>query len=155
MASQSDNIKIICQNRKAQHDYHLQETLEAGLVLTGPEVKSLRLGRANLKDSYALPRAGELFLYKLHISPYENSPLQDQNPIRVRKLLLHKHEIKRLMGKIQEKGLTLIPVKLYFRAGRGKVELALAKGKKLYDKREAIRKKDLKREVERTRREKN
>jgi len=155
MASKSENIKIICQNRKAQHDYHLQETLEAGLVLTGPEVKSLRLGRANLKDSYAQPKAGELFLHHLHISPYENSPLPEQNPTRTRKLLLHKHEIKRLIGKIQEKGLTLIPVKLYFKDGRGKVELALAKGKKLYDKREAIRKKDLKREADRARREKN
>jgi SsrA-binding protein len=155
MAANSESIKIICQNRKARHDYQLQESLEAGLVLTGPEVKSLRLGRANLKDSYAQPKAGELFLYQLHISPYENSRLQEQNPLRVRKLLLHRQEIKRLIGKIHEKGLTLIPVKLYFRDGRAKVELALARGKKHFDKREAIRSKDLKREAERARRGKN
>lgn len=145
----SEHIKIICQNRKAHHDYQIQETIEAGLILTGPEVKSLRLGRANLKDSYARTKAGEVFLYEVHISPYENSPLNEQNPTRTRKLLLHKQEIKRLTGKIQEKGFTLVPLRIYFRKGKAKVELALAKGKKLYDKREAIRKRDMKREADR------
>jgi len=154
MTSTSDRIKLVSQNRKARHDYHIQETIEAGLVLTGPEVKSLRLGRANLKDSYAQPKGGELFLHQVHISPYENSPLGDQDPTRTRKLLLHQHEIRRLAGKIQEKGLTLIPLRLYFRGGKAKIELALAKGKKSYDKRETIRKRDLEREAEQSIRQK-
>ena len=149
MTSPSERIKLVSQNRKARHDYHIQETVEAGLVLTGPEVKSLRLGRANLKDSYAQPKSGEIFLHQVHISPYENSPLGDQDPTRTRKLLLHKQEIRRMIGKIQEKGLTVVPLKLYFQGGKAKVELALAKGKKLYDKREAIKKKDMKREADR------
>jgi SsrA-binding protein len=154
MTSTSDRIKLVSQNRKARHDYHIQETIEAGLVLTGPEVKSLRLGRANLKDSYAQPKSGELFLHQVHISPYENSPLGDQDPTRTRKLLLHQHEIRRLAGKIQEKGLTLIPLRLYFRGGKAKIELALAKGKKSYDKRETIRKRDLERDAEQSIRQK-
>jgi SsrA-binding protein len=154
MMSTSDRIKLVSQNRKARHDYHIQETIEAGLVLTGPEVKSLRLGRANLKDSYAQPKSGELFLHQVHISPYENSPLGDQDPTRTRKLLLHQHEIRRLAAKIQEKGLTLIPLRLYFRGGKAKIELALAKGKKSYDKRETIRKRDLEREAEQSIRQK-
>jgi SsrA-binding protein len=145
----AEHVKLVCQNRKAYHDYDIRETLEAGVMLTGPEVKSLRLGRGNLKDSYAKPKGTEVFLYEVHISPYENSPLQEQNPTRPRKLLLHKQEIKRLTGKIQEKGLTLIPLRIYFSKGKAKVELALARGKKLYDKREAIREKDMKREAER------
>lgn len=145
----AEHIKIICQNRKAHHDYQIQETIEAGLVLSGPEVKSLRLGRANLKDSYARSKGGEVFLYDVHISPYENSPLHEQDPTRTRKLLLHKQEIRRMTSKIKEKGLTVIPLKLYFLDGKAKVELALAKGKKLYDKREAIKKKDMKREADR------
>lgn len=154
MTSTSDRIKLVSQNRKARHDYHIQETVEAGLVLTGPEVKSLRLGRANLKDSYAQPKSGELFLHQVHISPYENSPLGDQDPTRTRKLLLHQHEIRRLVSKIKEKGLTLIPLRLYFRGGKAKIELALAKGKKSYDKRETIRKRDLDREAEQDLRQK-
>ena len=147
--NQSEHIKLICQNRKAHHDYQIEETVEAGMILTGPEVKSLRLGRANLKDSYAKPKEGEVFLYEVHIRPYENSPVSEQDPTRTRKLLLHKQEIRKLAGKIREKGFTLIPLRIYFRSGKVKVELALAKGKKLYDKREAIRKKDLKREDDR------
>jgi SsrA-binding protein len=150
----SDHTKIISQNRKARHDYEILETLEAGVVLNGPEVKSLRLGRANLKDGYARPKGGEVFLHEVHISPYENSPLQEQDPTRIRKLLLHKQEIRKLTGKIVEKGLTLVPLKLYFRKGKIKVELALVKGKKLYDKRESIRKRDLNRETERQIRDK-
>jgi SsrA-binding protein len=145
----SEHIKLVCQNRKAHHDYQIDETFEAGMVLSGPEVKSLRLGRANLKDSYAKPKEGEIFLYEVHISPYENAPLHEQNPTRTRKLLLHKQEIRRLIGKIREKGFTLVPLKIYFRSGKVKVELALAKGKKLFDKRETIRRKELKREAER------
>jgi SsrA-binding protein len=145
----AEHIKLVCQNRKARHDYEIQETVEAGLMLTGPEVKSLRLGQANLKDSYARPKLGEVFLHEVHISPYENSPLQDQDPTRTRKLLLHKQEIRRLTAKIQEKGFTLVPLRIYFRDGKAKVELALAKGKKMYDKREAIRKKDMKRDADR------
>ncbi len=145
----AEHIKLVCQNRKARHDYEIQETVEAGLMLTGSEVKSLRLGRANLKDSYARPKLGEVFLHEVHISPYENSPLQDQDPTRTRKLLLHKQEIRRLTAKIQEKGFTLVPLRIYFRDGKAKIELALAKGKKLYDKREAIRKKDMKRDADR------
>ncbi len=145
----TEHVKLVCQNRKARHDYEIQETIEAGLILTGPEVKSLRLGRANLKDSYARPKSGEVFLHEVHISPYENSPLHEQDPTRIRKLLLHKQEIRRLTGKIQEKGLTLVPLRIYFKEGKAKIELALAKGKKLYDKREAIRKRDMKREADR------
>jgi SsrA-binding protein len=145
----SEHVKLISQNRKARHDYEVQETLEAGIVLTGPEVKSLRLGRANLKDGYARSQGGEIFLHEIHISPYENSPLVEQDPTRPRKLLLHRQEIKKLTGKIVEKGLTLVPLRIYFRKGKVKVELALAKGKKLYDKRESIRKRDIERETER------
>jgi SsrA-binding protein len=145
----SEHVKLISQNRKARHEYEIQETFEAGLVLTGPEVKSLRLGRANLKDGYARAQGGEFFLHEVHISPYENSPLVEQDPTRRRKLLLHRQEIKKLTGKIIEKGLTLVPLRIYFRKGKVKVELALAKGKKLYDKRESIRKRDIEREAER------
>jgi len=145
----SEHIKLIGQNRKARHDYQILETIEAGVVLTGPEVKSLRLGRANLKDGYAKPKGGEVFLYEVHISAYENSPLHEQDPTRTRKLLLHQQEIRKLTGKIVEKGLTLVPLRIYFRDGKVKVELALAKGKKLYDKREAIREKDIRREADR------
>lgn len=150
----AENIKIICTNRKARHDYQVEEVIETGIVLTGPEVKSLRLGRANLKDSYAQVKGGEIFLLQTHISPYENSPLAEQQPTRMRKLLLHGREIKRLMGKVQEKGLTLVPLKLYFHKGKVKVELALVKGKKQYDKRETIRKRDEERDMQRAIREK-
>lgn len=149
-----ENIKIICTNRKARHDYQVEEVIETGIVLTGPEVKSLRLGRANLKDSYAQVKGGEIFLLQTHISPYENSPLPEQQPTRMRKLLLHGREIKRLMGKVQEKGLTLVPLKLYFHNGKVKVELALVKGKKQYDKRETIRKRDEQRDLQRALRDK-
>ncbi len=145
----SEHIKIICQNRKARHDYLIQETLEAGLVLTGPEVKSLRLGRANLQDGYAKPRGEEMFLYGVHINPYPNAPAHEQQPTRTRKLLLHKREIHRWLGKIQEKGLTVVPLKLYFSNGRAKVELALVKGKKKFDKREALKEKEMQRETDR------
>ncbi len=144
------SIKIVCQNRKAYHDYFIEETLEAGIVLLGSEVKSLRLGRANLKDSYARIMGGELFLVNAHISPYSKADgFSQHDPGRTRKLLLHKREIKRLMGKTQERGYTLIPTKIYFKDGKAKVEIALAKGKTLYDKRETMKRRAAKREIER------
>ena len=134
--------RIICQNKKALHEYEILETIEAGMVLVGSEVKSLRDGRANLKDSYARVKKGEVFLYGLHISPYTHASYNNHEPERVRKLLLHNYEIKRLTGKTQERGFSLIPLKIYFNQGRIKAELALARGKKLYDKRESLKKKE-------------
>ncbi len=150
MGKKPDGEKIICVNRKARHDYFIEETYEAGLVLTGSEVKSLREGKANLKDSYARFFRGEAFLVNCHISPYTAAHQFNHEPTRSRKLLLHKQELARLTGKVQAKGLTLIPLKLYFRNGRAKVELGLARGKKLYDKREVLKQKDARREVERS-----
>jgi len=142
--------KTIVTNRQARHDYFILETFEAGLALTGTEVKSLRAGRGNLKDSYAEIRGGEVFLVNCHISPYEFGNRYNHDPLRPRKLLLHKAEIRRLYGKTREKGLTLIPLELYFNErGRVKVELALAKGKKLYDKREEIARRDAERRARR------
>lgn len=141
--------KVICTNRQARHEYHLEETFEAGLVLQGTEVKSLRDGRANLKGSYASVDDGELYLYECHISPYPNGGYTNHEPMRARKLLMHTKEIRRLLGKTQERGLTLIPLKLYFLRGKAKVELALARGKKLYDKREDMKQRDADREIER------
>lgn len=146
-------IKIVAENRKARHDYHIHETFEAGLVLTGTEVKSLRAGRANLTDSYGRVEGQELFLVSAHISPYDQGNRFNHEPRRTRKLLMHKSEILRLLGKTREKGFTLIPIKLYFSHGLAKVELALASGKDLYDKREASAEKDAKREMERAMRD--
>jgi len=143
------HIKIICQNKKARHDYHIIEVIEAGMVLLGTEVKSLREGRANLKDSYARIRDGELYLVQAHISPYSHASYDNHDPERVRKLLVHKRELKRLTGKTQEKGLTLVPLKIYFKDGKAKIELALASGKKSYDKRETLKRQTQKREMER------
>lgn len=149
-----DEYKIVTQNRKARHDYEILETWEAGLVLQGTEVKSLRLGNANLKDSYARVQNGEVLLYNFHISPYEKESHFNHNPLRVRKLLLHRKEIRKLNGRVEEKGLTLAALKVYFKAGKAKVELGLARGKKLYDKREDIAKRDMKREMSRISRNK-
>ncbi|MBW1675928.1 MAG: SsrA-binding protein SmpB [Deltaproteobacteria bacterium] len=146
-------IKIICQNRKARYDYFIIDEYEAGMVLLGTEVKSLRLGQANLKDSYARVRGGEVFLYNMHIGAYPFAAYGNHDPLRPRKLLLHKDEIKRLTGKVEEKGQTLIPLQVYFREGKAKVTLALAKGRRKYDKRDAIRKREEKRELDRARRE--
>ena len=141
---------VISQNKKAFHDYHIVETMEAGIVLSGNEVKSLRLGKANLKDSYARIKDGELFIINLHISPYEQADgFSAPDPTRTRKLLLHKREILKLIGKTREKGFTLIPTKMYFKAGKAKVQIGLARGKTLYDKRETLKKKDLDREMDR------
>jgi SsrA-binding protein len=151
----AEGIKIIAENRKGRHDYHIEETFEAGIALTGTEVKSLRLGRANLRDSYAVVENGELFLYNMHISPYTHGNMFNHEPKRTRKLLMHKREIMRLLGQTQERGYTLIPLKVYFRRGKAKIELALAKGKKLYDKREAIARRDEKRRIDRILKEQN
>jgi len=151
----SNDIKVIADNRKARHDYHIEETFEAGMVLTGTEVKSLRAGRANLRDSYAAVENGELFLYNMHISPYTHGNMFNHDPKRTRKLLMHKREIMRLLGQTQEKGYTLVPLRVYFRRGIAKLELALARGKKLYDKREAIAKRDERRRIERILKERN
>jgi SsrA-binding protein len=141
--------KIIAQNRKARHDYEILETYEAGIALRGTEVKSLRDGRANLKDAYAAVREGEIWLYGVHISPYSHGNINNHDPERDRKLLMHRREIRRLVGKTKETGLTVVPLQLYFNHGKVKVELALAKGKKQYDKREAIAKRDAEREMKR------
>jgi SsrA-binding protein len=140
--------KIVCQNRKARHDYFIDEIYEAGIVLVGPEVKSLRGGRASLKDSYARVKNGELFLYNMHITPYPFAHHLDIEPTRIRKLLMEKREIKRLTGKTEEKGYSLIPLSVYLLRGIIKVEVALAKGKRKYDKRYALKEKEMKRELD-------
>jgi SsrA-binding protein len=143
--------KIVSKNKKAYHDYHIDQTLEAGIVLSGPEVKSLRAGKVNLRDGYALLKDGEVFLFNVHISTYSFATHINQEPLRVRKLLLHRREIRKLIGKLHEKGIALIPLKIYFiENGKAKVELGLARGKKLYDKRAALKEKDSNREMERT-----
>ena len=147
------HIKIIAENRKARYDYFIDEQLEAGLVLKGTEVKSLRIGKANLKDAYARVKNDEVFVYQMHIGPYPFAYHDNHDPLRPRKLLLHKREIKRLYGKVNEKGFTLIPLKLYFKEGKAKMMLALARGKRKYDKRETIRRRDEKRDMERARKE--
>lgn len=150
MPAKNQSIKIVAENRRARHDYHIHETFEAGIVLTGTEIKSLRGGRANLTDSYARIENGELFLISAHISPYDQGNRFNHEPRRNRKLLMHKSEMLRLLGKTREKGYTLVPLKIYLSHGLAKVELALASGKDLYDKRQAAAEKDAKREVERT-----
>ena len=142
------SIKIVCQNKKARHDYFIDDVMEAGMVLFGAEVKSLRDSRANLVDSYARIKNGEVFLYKMHISPYPFAHHIQLDPLRPRKLLLNKREIKRLIGKTEEKGYTLVPTKVYFAREKAKVEIALAKGKRKYDKRQSLKEKELKREVD-------
>ena len=140
--------KIVCQNRKARHDYFIDEIYEAGIVLIGPEVKSLREGRASLKDTYARVKNGELFLHNMHITPYPFAHHLNLDPTRTRKLLMQKREIKRLIGKTEEKGYSLIPLSVYLLRGIIKVELALAKGKRKYDKRYALKEKEMKRELD-------
>jgi len=139
--------KALATNRKARFDYHIEEVFEAGIALTGTEVKSLREGRANLKDSYAAVERDGVYLLNCHVSPYTPASRFNHHPLRPRKLLLHRFEIRRLIGKVQEKGLTLIPLSLYLKNGRVKVELALARGKKQYDRREDIKRRTQEREV--------
>ncbi len=146
--------KVISKNRKAWHDYDIEEAYEVGIVLTGTEVKSVRNARVNLKDSYARIDNGEIFLYNMHISPYEQGNRFNHEPLRIRKLLMHKMEISRLYGKIKEKGYALIPLKIYLTKGLVKIEMGLARGKKLYDKRRDIAERDSKREMERVFRDK-
>lgn len=149
----AEGIKVIAQNRRARHDYHIEDTIEAGLVLTGTEIKSIRAGRVNLKDSFARIQNGEVFLYNMHISPYEQGNRYNHDPLRTRKLLLHRREINKLIGLTKEKGYTLVPLKIYIKNGLAKLDLAIAKGKKLYDKREAMKKRDAEREAQRALRE--
>ena len=141
--------KIVVANRKAFHDYEIIERIEAGIVLNGTEVKSLRAGKANFKDSYARVVDGELFVVNLHISPYDHGSAWNHDPVRRRKLLLQKRESKRLIGKIEEKGLTIVPLSIYFRGSWAKIEIAIARGKKLYDKRKDIAKRDSDRDTQR------
>ena len=153
MCGKRENVKIImklvCQNRKAYHDYLIEETLEAGVALLGTEVKSLREGKANLKDSYVLIKEGEAFLLNCHISPYSHGNILNHDPLRTRKLLMHREEIDRLSGKAATKGYTLIPLKIYFKDSYAKVEIGVAKGKRLYEKREKIKEREAKRAIER------
>lgn len=141
--------KIVCQNRKARHDYFILSKYEAGMALLGTEVKSLRLGQANLKESYAKVSNGEVVLVNMHISAYSHAAYGNHDPMRPRKLLLHKQEIRNIIGKVKEKGQTLIPLEVYFTQGKAKVTLALAKGKRKYDKRQAIRQREEQREMDR------
>ena len=149
-----DETRVVATNRKARHDYHILETYEAGMALVGSEVKSLRAGKANLKDSYARLKNEELYLFHMHISPYEEAAQFGHDPTRPRKLLMHKREIRRLLGKTVEKGLTLVPLRLYFKGSHAKVELALVTGKRKYDKRAAIAEREAKRALERAFKEK-
>jgi SsrA-binding protein len=142
--------KLICANKRARRNYAIDETYEAGMVLVGTEVKALRQGKANLKDSYARIKGGEVFLVDSHISPYSHGNQFNHDPDRTRKLLMHKREIRKLYGKIRERGFTLIPLRMYFKDGKAKVEMGLGKGKKLYDKREDLKKRAMEREVERS-----
>ena len=144
-----EEIKVVAQNKKARHDYFIEQTMEAGIVLSGTEVKSIRQGKVNLKDSYATIENNEVILNGMHVSPYEQGNIFNKDPLRDRKLLLHKGEIQRLIGYTQQKGLSLVPLQVYFKKGKVKIELAIAKGKKLYDKREDIADRDAKREIDR------
>jgi SsrA-binding protein len=144
-----DGYKVISHNKKARHDYFIEDSYEAGIVLSGTEVKSMRLGRVNLKDSYAVVKNGEVFLCNMHISPYEQGNIFNKDPLRDRKLLFHKKEIFKLQGFIMQKGLTLVPLQLYFKRGKVKVQIGVGKGKKLYDKRDDIAKKDAQRDIDR------
>ena len=153
MGRKNEAVKIACENRQARHDYFIHEVMEAGIELQGTEVKSLRAGKANLKDSYAEIRNGEIFVQNMHISPYEQGNIFNHDPLRRRRLLLHKAEITKLFSKTREKGFTLVPLKIYFKKGRAKMELALVSGKHNYDKRQALAEKAVKRDVERAMRD--
>lgn len=145
----NEGIKVIARNKKAGHDYFIEQTIEAGIVLSGTEVKSIRQGKVNLRDSYAMVEGGEVILSGMHVSPYEQGNIFNKDPLRDRKLLLHKSEINRLTGYVQQKGLSLVPLQLYFKRGKVKLELGIARGKKLYDKREDIAERDARREIDR------
>ncbi len=151
--SKEPGRKVVARNRKARHEYEILETLEAGMALKGPEVKSIRAGQVSFQDSFARLERGEVWLHSLHISPYEQANRFNEDPTRPRKLLLNRSEIRRLVGKVEEKGLTLVPLEIYFSRGYAKVLLALARGKKLHDKRETLKRKDQEREAQRAMRE--
>ena len=144
-----ETMKLVANNKKAYHDYFVDEKIEAGLVLHGTEVKSLRMGKCSIKESFVRIENGEMFVYGMHISPYEKGNIFNKDPLRVKKLLLHKSEINKLTGKIKEKGFTIVPIQVYFKDGKAKMEIGLCRGKKLYDKRQDIAKKDQEREARR------
>lgn len=147
------SVKVVATNPKAHHDYYIEDTYEAGIVLTGPEIKSVRAGRVNLRDSFVLIKDGEAWLMNAHIAPYKQAGRQNHDPRRPRKLLLHRYQINRLMGRVQEKGYTIVPLRMYIKGRWAKVEIALAKGKKLYDKRRAIAEREAERRIRRALRE--
>jgi SsrA-binding protein len=149
MEKDNEGRKIVAQNKKARHEFFIEQVLEAGIVLSGTEVKSIRQGKVNLKDSYASIDNGEVIVNGMHISPYEQGNISNKDPMRNRKLLLHKAEINKLIGLTQQKGLALVPLQLYFKKGKVKIEIAVAKGKKLYDKRDDLAERDAKREIDR------
>lgn len=149
MARAKEEQKLVANNKKAYHEYFIDETYEAGVALHGTEVKSMRMGKCSIKESYIRIENGEMFVYGMHVSPYEKGNIFNKDPLRVKKLLMHKYEISKLAGKVAEKGYTLVPLQVYFKNGRVKTQIGLARGKKLYDKREAIAKKDQRRETER------
>lgn len=148
MAKGKESQKLIANNKKAYHDFFIDETYECGIALHGTEVKSMRMGKCSIKEAFVRIEDGEVFVYGMHVSPYEKGNIFNKDPLRVKKLLLHKYEINKLLGKIKEKGYALVPLQVYFKDGKVKVEIGLARGKKLYDKREAIAKKDQRREAE-------
>ena len=148
MAKGKESQKLIANNKKAYHDFFIDETYECGIALHGTEVKSMRMGKCSIKEAFVRIEDGEVFVYGMHVSPYEKGNIFNKDPLRVKKLLLHKYEINKLLGKIKEKGYTLVPLQVYFKDGKVKVEIGLARGKKLYDKREAIAKKDQRRVAE-------
>lgn len=147
--AKKETQKLVANNKKAYHDYFIDETYETGVALHGTEVKSMRMGKCSIKESFVRIENGEVFVYGMHVSPYEKGNIFNKDPMRVKKLLMHRYEINKLEGKIKEKGYTLVPLQVYFKEGRVKLEIGLARGKKLYDKRETIAKKDARREAER------
>lgn len=149
MAQKKETQKLIANHKKAYHDYFIEESYEAGIALHGTEVKSMRMGKCSVKESFIRIENGEIFVYGMHVSPYEKGNIFNKDPLRVKKLLMHKYEINKLAGKVAEKGYTLVPLQVYFKDGKVKVEIGLARGKKLYDKRQDIAKKDQRREMER------
>ena len=149
MPGKKETQKLVANNKKAYHDYFIDETYEAGIELHGTEVKSMRMGKCSIKESFVRIENGEVFVYGMHVSPYEKGNIFNKDPLRVKKLLLHRYEINKLAGKVAEKGFTLVPLQVYFKDGKVKVEIGLAQGKKLYDKRRDIAKKDMRRETER------
>ena len=150
MAKGKESQKLIANNKKAYHDFFIDETYECGIALHGTEVKSMRMGKCSIKEAFVRIEDGEVFVYGMHVSPYEKGNIFNKDPLRVKKLLLHKYEINKLLGKIKEKGYTLVPLQVYFKDGKVKVEIGLARGKKLYDKRETAAKKDAARNIERS-----